>query len=183
MARVPGLPVAFIAIGGVLVWSGVENEPVTAIFRTLASGKTPAKGPGETFATPGTTSAGTTEPGSANVIPAGGTVSGATEKANQLIGMGLVAAAGWGAQWPAFNSIVMAESGWNQLAENASGAYGIPQALPGSKMASAGANWQTSAATQIRWMIGYIRSGQAGGRNAGSTPDSVWAFHQANGWY
>ena len=53
MAKIPGLPVAFVAIGGVLVWSGIENEPVTAIFRSLASGKAPAKGPGETFATPG----------------------------------------------------------------------------------------------------------------------------------
>jgi cell wall-associated NlpC family hydrolase len=47
-----GLPVALIAAGGVLVWSGVENEPVTAIFRGLARGKPPAKGPPETYATP-----------------------------------------------------------------------------------------------------------------------------------
>jgi cell wall-associated NlpC family hydrolase len=52
MAKIPGLPVAFIAAGGVLVWSGVENEPVTSVLRSLASGQAPAKGPAETFATP-----------------------------------------------------------------------------------------------------------------------------------
>jgi hypothetical protein len=50
------------------------------------------------------------------------------------------------------------ESGWSYDAENASGAYGIPQSLPGSKMASAGADWQTNPATQIRWGLGYIQS-------------------------
>ena len=54
MAKIPGLPIAFIALGGVLVWSGVENEPVTAILQGLAAGQRPAKGPAETFATPGT---------------------------------------------------------------------------------------------------------------------------------
>src|SRR6266567_2009336 len=49
------------------------------------------------------------------------------------------------------------ESGWRYDAENASGAYGIPQALPGSKMASAGADWQTNPATQIKWGLGYIK--------------------------
>src|ERR1700691_3593779 len=111
----PGLPLAFIAIGGVLVWSGIENEPVTSIFRTLSTGKAPAKGAPETFATPASTS---TTSDTSTPDPVGGTVSGATEKANQLLGMGMVAAAGWAAQWTAFNNIVMAESGWNELAEN-----------------------------------------------------------------
>ena len=46
-ATIPGLPVAFIAVGGVLVWSGIENEPVTAIFRSLASGKAPVRAGGD----------------------------------------------------------------------------------------------------------------------------------------
>ncbi|MBM7388607.1 hypothetical protein JOE37_001601 [Clavibacter michiganensis] len=50
------------------------------------------------------------------------------------------------------------ESGWRVNAYNPSGAYGIPQALPGSKMASAGADWQTNPATQITWGLGYIDS-------------------------
>ena len=69
------------------------------------------------------------------------------------------------------------ESGWNVTATNpSSGAYGIPQALPGSKMASAGADWQTSAATQIRWGLGYIKS-------VYGSPCGAWGHEQADGWY
>ncbi len=68
------------------------------------------------------------------------------------------------------------ESGWVYDAENASGAYGIPQALPGSKMASAGADWQTDPATQIRWGLGYIKA-------IYGNPCSAWAFEEANGYY
>lgn len=69
------------------------------------------------------------------------------------------------------------ESGWNEHAENpGSGAYGIPQALPGNKMASAGDDWQTNPATQIRWGLGYI------GDRYG-TPCGAWQHFQSNGWY
>jgi hypothetical protein len=68
------------------------------------------------------------------------------------------------------------ESGWVYDAENASGAYGIPQALPGSKMASAGADWQTDPATQIKWGLGYIK-------DIYGNPCSAWAFEEANGYY
>ena len=68
------------------------------------------------------------------------------------------------------------ESGWRYDAENASGAFGIPQALPGSKMASAGADWQTNPATQIKWGLGYIK-GRYG------TPCGAWGFWEAHGWY
>ncbi|QSB05870.1 hypothetical protein [Natronoglycomyces albus] len=68
------------------------------------------------------------------------------------------------------------ESGWNHLAENSIGAYGIPQSLPGSKMESEGSDWRTNAVTQIRWGLGYIqgRYGQ---------PCAAWAHSQANNWY
>ena len=68
------------------------------------------------------------------------------------------------------------ESGWRTTAQNSSGAYGIPQALPGSKMASAGADWRTNAATQIKWGLGYI-SGRYG------TPCGAWGHSQSTGWY
>jgi hypothetical protein len=69
------------------------------------------------------------------------------------------------------------ESGWRYDAENpTSGAYGIPQALPGSKMASAGADWQTDPATQIQWGLGYIKATYG-------NPCSAWAFEEANGYY
>ncbi|MFT8704999.1 G5 domain-containing protein [Bifidobacterium aquikefiricola] len=68
------------------------------------------------------------------------------------------------------------ESGWSTTAANPSGAYGIPQALPGSKMASAGADWSTNAATQITWGLGYIA-----GRY--SSPCGAWSHSQSTGWY
>jgi hypothetical protein len=70
----------------------------------------------------------------------------------------------------------MNESGWRVNAANASGAYGIPQALPGSKMASAGPNWQTNPTTQIKWGLGYIKSRYG-------SPCGAWSFWQAHGWY
>jgi hypothetical protein len=68
------------------------------------------------------------------------------------------------------------ESSWVYDAENASGAYGIPQALPGSKMATAGADWQTNPTTQIRWGLGYIQQ-------VYGNPCAAWNFELANGYY
>jgi hypothetical protein len=69
------------------------------------------------------------------------------------------------------------ESGWRTNAENtSSGAYGIPQALPGSKMATAGADWQTNPATQIEWGLGYIHDRYG-------SPCGAWGFKQSHGWY
>ena len=80
-------------------------------------------------------------------------------------------------QWPCLYSLWERESTWNVYAENAaSGAYGIPQSLPGSKMASAGADWQTDAATQIRWGLGYIKS-------VYGTPCAAWGNEEADGFY
>ncbi|MGD0702431.1 MAG: lytic transglycosylase domain-containing protein [Trebonia sp.] len=69
------------------------------------------------------------------------------------------------------------ESGWNVTAENpSSGAYGIPQALSGAMMASSGPDWQTDAATQIRWGLTYIQ-GRYG------SPCGAWAHEEADNWY
>ena len=69
------------------------------------------------------------------------------------------------------------ESSWRVRAYNPySGAYGIPQAAPGSKMASAGSHWRTSARTQIRWGFRYIRSRYG-------SPRRAWAHERAHGWY
>ena len=74
-------------------------------------------------------------------------------------------------------TLIYRESGCRFDATNAgSGAYGIPQALPGSKMASAGADWQTNPVTQIRWMIGYV-TGRYGGWS------QAWSFWQSRHWY
>jgi Transglycosylase SLT domain len=69
------------------------------------------------------------------------------------------------------------ESGWNQRAHNgSSGAHGIPQALPGSKMASHGKNWKANPETQIKWGLSYIK-GRYG------TPNGAWKAFQHKGWY
>jgi hypothetical protein len=85
---------------------------------------------------------------------------------------------GWGDdQFGCLVKLWSKESGWNAGAMNrSSGAYGIPQALPGSKMASAGADWETNPATQIKWGLGYI-SGRYG------TPCSAWNTSESQGWY
>jgi len=86
---------------------------------------------------------------------------------------------GWRArrQFPYLLRLWMRESSWNVYATNPySGAYGIPQAVPGWKMASAGRNWRTSARTQIRWGLRYIRARYG-------SPRAAWAHECAYGWY
>jgi hypothetical protein len=81
-------------------------------------------------------------------------------------------------QFQCFSNIITRESGWNYTATNASsGAYGIAQALPGDKMASAGADWRTNPATQIKWALSYMNSARYG------SPCAAWSFWQANNWY
>jgi hypothetical protein len=106
--------------------------------------------------------------------PAASVASGASQQtAEQMLSQ-----FGWSAsQFSCLQPLWQRESGWNVTAENpSSGAYGIPQALPGSKMASVGADWQTDAATQIRWGLTYIQ-GTYG------SPCGAWAHEQADGWY
>ncbi|GGM19502.1 hypothetical protein GCM10011608_00140 [Micromonospora sonchi] len=80
-------------------------------------------------------------------------------------------------QFPCLDRLWNKESGWNPKAHNrSSGAYGIPQAVPGSKMASVGADWETNPVTQIKWGLGYIE-----GRY--STPCNAWTHSQNKGWY
>jgi hypothetical protein len=96
----------------------------------------------------------------------------------QQIAEAMLASFGWSAsQFSCLDPLWAHESGWSVTAYNAgSGAYGIPQALPGSKMASAGPDWQTNAATQIRWGLEYIQ-GTYG------SPCAAWDHEQATGWY
>jgi hypothetical protein len=89
----------------------------------------------------------------------------------------LLATAGQGGQFSCLNSLWEHESGWVVDASNpGSGAYGIPQALPGSKMSSAGPDWQSDAATQIRWGLSYI-NGTYG------SPCGAWSHEESAGWY
>ncbi|MDX1765727.1 MAG: G5 domain-containing protein [Candidatus Saccharimonadales bacterium] len=97
---------------------------------------------------------------------------------NAQIGRQMAANRGWkGAEWGCLYQLWDHESHWNHLAANpSSGAYGIPQALPGSKMGSVGSDWATNPATQIQWGLDYI-AGRYG------TPCGAYNFFQANNWY
>ncbi|WP_121255661.1 lytic transglycosylase domain-containing protein [Nocardioides ferulae] len=94
------------------------------------------------------------------------------------IGRALLAEFGFSSdQWSCLDSLWTRESNWTVTADNpTSSAYGIPQALPGSKMASAGADWATNPVTQIRWGLGYIADRYG-------SPCSAWGHSQSVGWY
>jgi uncharacterized protein YabE (DUF348 family) len=96
----------------------------------------------------------------------------------QELGKAMAAERGWGDdQFACLLQLWNKESGWRVDAENrSSGAYGIPQALPGSKMASVAADWRTNPATQITWGLNYVA-----GRY--STPCGAWSSFQSKGWY
>lgn len=96
----------------------------------------------------------------------------------KALGRLLAADRGWGAsEFSCLDSLWSKESGWSWNANNASsGAYGIPQSLPGSKMSSAGSDWSTNPATQIKWGLGYIADRYG-------TPCGAWAHSQAANWY
>jgi Transglycosylase SLT domain len=113
--------------------------------------------------------------GTGIVVPAAPVVSAGTAEA---IAQSLMPDYGFSVsgQYSCLYNLWEAESGWNPLAENASGAYGIPQALPGSKMASAGPDWETDATTQIKWGLGYIE-------DTYSTPCGAWDHEEEFGWY
>jgi len=96
----------------------------------------------------------------------------------RAVGRLLVADRGWGAeQFGCLDSLWAKESGWRWSADNpSSDAYGIPQALPGSKMASIDSDWATNPVTQIKWGLQYIESRYG-------TPCSAWAKSRASNWY
>ncbi len=111
----------------------------------------------------------------APTVPAAPPVEPGTSRA---IGLQLTLARGWSeAEFACLDALWTRESGWRVNAQNSSsGAYGIPQSLPGSKMASVGADWQTNPATQITWGLNYI-AGRYG------TPCGAWASFQVKNWY
>ncbi len=101
-----------------------------------------------------------------------------SQQAPQQIARKMLRSFGW--TWRQFrylNLLWEAESSWDVSAENPStGAFGIPQAVPGSKMSAAGPDWQTDVATQIRWGLGYISA-------AYGSPRSAWQHEVTYGWY
>jgi hypothetical protein len=95
----------------------------------------------------------------------------------RAIGQQMAAERGWtGSQWQCLESLWTHESGWDAHAGNSSGAYGIPQALPGSKMAANGDDWRDNPVTQISWGLDYI-AGRYG------TPCNALSHWRSYNWY
>ena len=149
-----------------MLWSGIKGETISSTFRGLLSGKAPSGGqqPISTgVALQSAVDTGTSIPGVTVGIPAG-VASGGSPTANKTLGRLMAGAYGWaGSEWAYLESGWQEESGWNQHAANVPSdpynhAYGIPQANPGSKMASAGSDWRTNPATQIKWGLAYIKA-------------------------
>ena len=142
------------------------------VARRLTARKAAARRQAAAAATSGTTGP------SATAVPAQPAVAAAATGSPQQIAMAMLGSFGWSSgQFSCLDALWNRESGWNPYASNAgSGAYGIPQALPGSKMASAGADWQTNPATQIRWGLGYIQATYG-------SPCGAWGHEQGYGWY
>ncbi|WP_157431881.1 lytic transglycosylase domain-containing protein [Actinomadura hibisca] len=89
----------------------------------------------------------------------------------------MAALKGWDRCWDSLETLWEHESSWNERAENpSSGAYGIPQALPPEKLASAGADWKTSSPTQIAWGLNYIKARY-------KDPCGAWSWWSAHHWY
>jgi phage-related protein len=107
-----------------------------------------------------------------------GLATGAAPVVAQAAAQAMLPQFGWGMdQWPALQQLWTRESGWNYRATNpTSGAYGIPQALPPSKMATAGLDWLTNPSTQEKWGLGYILSRYG-------SPANAWAHELQLGWY
>ena len=97
---------------------------------------------------------------------------------NRALGYHLMVQFGFApTQWRYLDALWTRESGWDHLAENpSSGAYGIPQSLPGTKMAVVGPDWRTNPDTQIRWGLAYIAARYG-------NPQGAWAHSERVGWY
>ena len=184
-ARINGFSLAYTALGGVVLWSGIKGTTLSSTFRGLLSGQAPSADQ-EQIATAATSTTGSSgsSPASGSTAAAGNTgADTASAAANQAIGKMLAAPYGWstGTQWSDLVSLWNQESGWDNTADHASsGAYGIPQALPYTKMPKAAwppsAGGSASATAQISWGLSYIKSTYG-------SPEGAWAHEVANDWY
>jgi|SRR6185437_346990 len=165
--------IALMGAGGLFLWSGFHGASVTGSLRDLLSGSKP----------PGTESYGLVSDSSstgstASPVASSGNPTSVSAKTNQATGKLMASAYGWstGAEWTALNNIVMAESGWNNTAQNPSStAFGIGQFLD-STWATVGYKKTSDPVTQIAAMLAYIKQRYG-------DPIKAWNFHLANGYY
>lgn len=168
-----------VGMGSVLLYAGIKGYSVLAVLQNLITGKPIATG-----VTSKPLSSGIAAPpvDPSNVA---GTALGGNQaflSGNQVIARPMLDAYGWNdAEWSALVNLWTKESSWNNHAQNpSSGAYGIPQALPYTKMSKAAwpesAGGKSDASAQISWGLTYIKSRYG-------SPTMAWAFHQKNNWY
>lgn len=162
LAEIEAMPAQVLAVDGEHTTEVVRDGYGVTAKSVPPPAPTPAPGAAASAArSDGAPAAGSPDPGSA-----------------KSVAYSMVQARGWGeGEYNCLVSLWQKESGWNTFANNpSSGAYGIPQSLPGSKMASAGADWATNPATQITWGLGYITDRYG-------TPCGAWGASQVKGWY
>jgi resuscitation-promoting factor RpfB len=161
--------------GAILLWSGIKGHKWSTVIRDVLSGQRIPS----TQELAITTSSAAYGYGGANSSNITGDVGGSVTK-NKTIGAALAAVRGWGpgtSNWTSLVALWTRESGWDNHARNpSSGAYGIPQALPASKMGPAANPPLSSATAQILWGLSYI-AGRYG------NPNNAEAHENANGWY
>ena len=170
--KVNGFTIAYTAIGGIVLWSGITGTTLTTTFQDLLKGQAPSQNeeaiPIVAQSSTGSSSTGSAAPGNTGAANAGAAANQATAKL-------LAAPYGWstGTQWADLVSLWNQESGWSNTAENpTSGAYGIAQALghgPTNQYPAGAANPPTSSASaQISWGLSYIKSTYG-------SPSAAWA--------
>lgn len=180
-SKISGFTVAYVALGGIILWSGIKGETLSDTFKGLLSGQAPATNEQE-IGTP-TLGINDSNSSSSSAAPSTAGMASGTAASNQAIAKVLAAPYGWstGTEWTDLVNLWNQESGWSNTAQNpSSGAYGIPQALPYTKMPKAA--WppadggSASASSQISWGLSYIKSTYG-------SPEAAWAHEEADGWY
>ncbi len=171
-SRINGLTVAYTAVGGLVLWSGIAGTSISAAFKGALNGQSPSQLPSTEPIS------GTAAPAPATGTAAPGNTGAATASAaqNQATAKLLAAPFGWstGQEWADLVSLWNQESSWNANAVNpASGATGIPQLNPSAHTIPPG--W-SSPSVQIAWGLSYIASMYG-------SPSKAWAHEVANGWY
>jgi hypothetical protein len=155
-------------------WQAAQARAAKEAAAARAAAQTAAEATAQAQAQATAPSTGAPQPTQTASTPAAPAPSGSPQR----IAEAMLGSFGWSSsQFSCLDPLWEHESGWSVTAYNAgSGAYGIPQALPGSRMAGAGPDWQTNAATQVRWGLEYIK-GTYG------SPCAAWDHEQATGWY
>lgn len=177
MKGINGAGLAVGLVGGVFVYSAITGSSlIGSVKKFLGEGVQD-----NANAITGTVDSGVVPGSSTGTIgPISPTASGGNATVNQNIGKLLATPYGWGTgpEWDALNQLWTRESGWNNTAKNSSsGAYGIPQALPESKLPALGQeSGGSSASAQIAWGLSYIKSRYG-------SPSAAWAHETANSWY